>query len=78
MRRIALVDINATGRNVGRVKSPSFIANAERFLSFGLTVGIFTTLDIRTRGLAVYPRGRSDESGFTVTTKGTGCVDAHR
>lgn len=78
MSGIAFVDINTTGRNVSRVESPSFVANAERFLSLGFAVGIFPALDIRAWRFAVYSRRRPDESGFTFTSKRSRCVNAHR
>lgn len=78
LRRIALVDIDTTSRNVRRVESPSFIANTECFLAFCLTVCVFTALDVGARRLAVYSRRCTDEARFTFASKGSRRVDTHR
>lgn len=75
---IALVDINATSRNVIRVEGPSFFADTKRFLSFGFAVRVLATLDIRTRCLALNPRWCSNKSSFAVTSERSGRVDTHR
>lgn len=75
---ITLVDINATSSNVVRIEGPSFLADTERFLSFGFAVRVFATLDVRTRCLALNPWWRSNESSFAVTAERSGRVDTDR
>jgi len=69
-----------SGRNVGRIVGPSFVANAERLLSLCLASGVRSAFDVLARSFAGRQRWFADESGlaFAFVTSGRIGADGKR
>jgi hypothetical protein len=75
MHLIAFININTTGSNVAGIISPTFFADAVRFLSFRFAKSVLSTRDVLTWSFTLDLRRCANKTGLAFALKRTGSVD---